>query len=71
MTLLYLPFLQANVSRNLSISLWGENNPKSSFFFGLHQFFFNSLSNLCINMYAALDEGHEVQAEDCNNFIQF
>jgi hypothetical protein len=22
-------------------------------------------------MYAALDEGHEVQAEDCNNFIQF
>jgi hypothetical protein len=70
MTLLYLPFLQANVSRNLSISLWGRTTQKVHCFLVLHMFFFNSLSNSCINMYAALDQGH-VQAEDCNNFIQF
>jgi hypothetical protein len=54
----------------LSISLW-ERATQKFIFLVLHQFFFNWISNSCIIMYAALDQAHEVQSQDCNNFVQF
>jgi hypothetical protein len=50
--------------------LW-ERATQKFIFLVLHQFFFNWISNSCVTMYAALDQGHEVQSQDCNNFVQF